>query len=45
MNEITVLMSIYENDNPNYFIEAVQSNFEQSFRPKELVLVIDGRIP
>lgn len=45
MNEITVLMSIYENDNPNYFIEAVQSNFEQSFRTKELVLVIDGRIP
>lgn len=45
MNEITVLMSVYEKDDPSYFIEAVQSNFEQSLRPKELVLVIDGGIP
>lgn len=45
MNQFTVLMSVYEKDDANYFIEAVHSNFQQSVKPKELILVVDGFIP
>ncbi|MDF8368736.1 glycosyltransferase [Weissella paramesenteroides] len=44
MEEFTVLMSLYSKDNAENFLRAVESNFEQTVQPKELVLVIDGPI-
>lgn len=38
-------MSVYKNDDPTDFTEAVFSVFKQSCPPDEIVLVIDGPIP
>ena len=38
-------MSVYKNDNPTDFAEAVFSIYKQSCPPDEIVLVIDGPIP
>lgn len=44
--KFTVAMSVYKNDNPLYFAEAVHSIYEeQSIRPSEIIMVIDGPIP
>jgi|SaaInlStandDraft_3_1057020.scaffolds.fasta_scaffold17351_2 glycosyltransferase involved in cell wall biosynthesis len=42
--KISVLMSVYENDDPNYFRNGVESIINQTMLPNEIVLVIDGYI-
>ena len=42
--DISVLMSIYEKDNPIFFEKALNSIFYQTLPPKEIVLVLDGPI-
>ena len=37
-------MSVYENDDPNYFRNGVESIINQTMLPNEIVLVIDGYI-
>ena len=44
MNNFSVAMCVYRNDNPNHFIEAFNSIIEQTVPPNEIVLVIDGPI-
>lgn len=39
---ISVLMSIYEKENPDYFAEAMDSILNQTLLPDEIVLVEDG---
>ena len=43
--EYSVLMTVYEKDNPEYFHMALLSMVKQSKKPDELVLVKDGPIP
>lgn len=47
MNEFnfSVLICVYKNDNSKYFKEALDSIYNQSLKPSEIVLVIDGYIP
>lgn len=42
--EFSVLMSIYKNDNAKHFIKAVKSVMNQTVKPNEIVIVIDGKI-
>lgn len=42
----SVLMSVYKNDNPDFFRTAVESVLvNQTVKPNELVLVVDGPVP
>ena len=41
----SVCMSVYYNDKPDSFLSAVRSIYNQSVRPSEIVLVVDGQIP
>lgn len=41
----SVSMTVYENDDPDRFCTALESVFEQTVRPTEVVLVVDGPIP
>ena len=45
VSNFSVCMSVYKNDDPTDFTEAVFSVFKQSCPPDEIVLVIDGPIP
>lgn len=45
MNKFSVCMSVYKNDKPTYFIRAVESIFNQTCPPDEIIIVIDGPIP
>lgn len=38
-------MSVYKNDNPSNFTDAIMSVYKQTQPPNEIVLVIDGPIP
>lgn len=38
-------MSVYKNDNPSNFTDAIMSVYKQTLPPNEIVLVIDGPIP
>lgn len=42
---ISVLMSVYKNDNPGFLREAIKSMIEQSYAPDEFVIVEDGPLP
>ena len=42
--EYSVLMTVYEKDNPEYFKKALMSMVKQTKRPDEIVLVKDGPI-
>ena len=44
-NRFSVSMCVYGKDNPAWFKEAVDSVFEQSVQPSEIVLVVDGPVP
>jgi len=44
MNKFSVLMSVFRDDNPSHFFEALQSINKQTIQPDELVLVIDGEV-
>lgn len=43
-NRFSVSMSVYKNDNPNHFKIAVESVFNQTLVPNEIVLVVDGPV-
>lgn len=38
----SVLMSVYYKENPNYFIESIESMLRQTVKPDEIVIVKDG---
>lgn len=40
--EYSVLMSVYQKENPEYFRAALSSIFHQTVPPTEVVLVCDG---
>lgn len=41
----SVCMSVYRNDKPEDFLVSVRSIYNQTIRPDEIVLVVDGPIP
>lgn len=41
-NQYSVLMSIYVKENPEFFIQSVESMLNQTVRPDEIVIVKDG---
>lgn len=41
----SVLMSVYKNDNPEHFKLALESIINQTIKPEEIVLVVDGPVP
>ncbi|WP_133966035.1 glycosyltransferase [Eubacterium limosum] len=43
--KFSVLMSVYKNDNPNFFKQALDSIISQTVVPSEIILVVDGPIP
>lgn len=43
--EFSVCMSVYKNDNPQDFYDAVMSIYHQTCPPEEIILVIDGPVP
>ncbi len=45
MSSFSVCMSVYRNDNPTHFLTAVRSIVNQTAKPSEIVLVVDGPIP
>ena len=45
MQNFSVAMSVYKNDNPTDFALAIYSIYNQTCQPDEIVLVIDGPIP
>lgn len=44
MKNFSVSMSVYKNDNPKHFKIAVESVFNQSLKPSEVILVVDGPV-
>lgn len=44
MDKFSVLMSIYEKEEPEYFKLAVESVLDQSVKPSEIVIVKDGKL-
>lgn len=45
IQSFSVCMSVYKNDNAKDFIDAVQSIFNQTCPPNDIVLVVDGPVP
>ena len=43
--KISVLMSVYKNDDPMYFRLAMESIINQTYKADEIVLTVDGPIP
>lgn len=43
--KFSVSMCVYKNDNPEFFNQALESIVEQTVKPDEIVLVVDGPIP
>ena len=37
-------MSVYKNDMPDYFLQAIRSIYNQTIRPNEIILVVDGPV-
>ena len=44
MEKYSVLMSIYKNDNAQFFKEAIESMLTQTIKPDEIVIVEDGEL-
>lgn len=44
MEKYSVLMTVYKNDNPEYFQLALDSMINQIYQPDEIVIVKDGQI-
>ena len=40
----SVVMSVYKNDHPEYFKQAVDSVLNQSLAPSEIIIVVDGDV-
>lgn len=45
MKEFSVSMCVYGGDNPSWFSGAVDSIVNQTVRPNEIIIVVDGSIP
>lgn len=46
ISPFSVLMSVYRNDKPEFFLEAVKSvSVKQTLPPNEIVIVVDGPVP
>ncbi len=45
IQKFTCCMSVYKNDNPNHFMTAIRSIINQTVKPDEIILVVDGPIP
>lgn len=43
--KFTVSMSVYQNDNPEYFLKALESVVNQTIHPDEIIIVVDGPVP
>ena len=43
--KISVLMSTYKNDNVVHLKEAIDSIINQTLKPNEIIIIIDGDIP
>ena len=43
--KFSVSMCVYGKDDPQFFADAVQSILDQSVKPSEVVLVVDGPVP
>ncbi len=43
--EYSVLMTVYQGDNPAYFELSLQSMVDQTIKPEEIILVKDGPVP
>ncbi|MGB3260089.1 glycosyltransferase [Paenisporosarcina sp.] len=43
--KFSVSMCVYKNDNPEHFKEALESIVNQTLKPNEVVLVVDGPVP
>ncbi len=43
--QFSVLMSVYYHDNPDYIRRAVESVFQQTVVPDQVVMVVDGPVP
>ena len=41
----SVLMSVYKNEKPEYFIQAIESVLNQTLMPDEIILMRDGPVP
>lgn len=44
MEKFSVCMSVYKNDMPDYFLQAIRSIYNQTIRPNEIILVVDGPV-
>ncbi len=44
MLEFSVIMSVYQGNSPDYLVAAIDSVYQQSRKPKETILVVDGPI-
>ncbi|KAF2513540.1 glycosyltransferase [Flavobacterium foetidum] len=42
--QISVVMSVYKNDNSNHFRDALTSLLQQTYLPAEIVIVVDGQV-
>ncbi len=43
-HKISVVMSVYKNDNVSFFEDAIDSLLEQSYLPSEIIVVVDGAV-
>ena len=42
--DYSVLMSVYEKENPNYFKASIESMLTQTLPPEQIVIVKDGKL-
>lgn len=43
--KFSVLMSVYKKDNPAWFDDAIESVCNQTLKPSEIVIIVDGPVP
>lgn len=43
-NDLSAVMSVYKNDSPVFFQQAIDSVFKQTLQPKVLIIVVDGPV-
>ena len=43
-NDLSAVMSVYKNDSPVFFQQAIDSVLNQTLKPKEFIIVVDGPV-
>lgn len=43
--DISVLMSVYKNDKPEWLVTSIESIMAQTLKPREILLFVDGPVP